>query len=569
MREDLDVLVVGAGPVGLMAAAELLRHGANVHIVDDRAEHERISKATIVMPRTLELMDVIGIADRFVDEGLKLDGLLAYSGKKKIFELTSDDIDSPYPFVISIEQFRTEAILVNHLRKFGVRVETETDLVGFTSTENGVAASLRGPDGSERTVRARYLVGCDGAHSFVRKTLGLPFEGATLTEDHFAVAYLKIEWDLPRDRILEIHAREGTVLANALPNDLWSILVELDPKQWATASHDAPTRDELQSIINERAPVAAKLSEPVWTTYYRINHRQVPKYRVGRVFLAGDAAHIHSPAGGQGMNTGLQDAINLGWKLPLLCAGKAPDSLLDTYDTERRPIAKEVLAMTTELQNELDLRNRAIMAFRDGMLHLTDHIAPARRTLARVLGELSYNYRQSSITREDTAGSSYLRHEARHPSLIDCCEDTAGPRAGDRAPVHGDGVGRTSRVGAPSRIYDLLKNGTFALFLFEGTHSKKDPELTWPNLKAVAKAVQSRHDGMIKTVVVTPSGDTPAYMDWDGPILHDADGALHHRYGARGECLYLIRPDGYIAYRSEPVDGQKLTQFLSALAHGS
>ncbi len=564
MSGRVDVLIAGAGPTGLMLASELVRHGVSVRIIDEVAQRPRISKATAIMPRTLELLHVIGIVDKFLEAGVKLPGLVLYSGKHKIFELTSTDIDSPYPFVLGLEQFRTEEVLEDHLRHVGGAVERQTTLVDFSQDDEGVSAVLQLGGVQTETVRAGHLAGCDGAHSFVRHTLGLPFEGATITTDHFAVAYVGIDWDMPQDRMLEFHSPDGTVIATPLPAGLWSVMCEIDPSQWANAPQDAPTLDELQAIMSARSPVPCKLSGPLWTTYFRINHRQASAYRTGRVFLAGDAAHIHSPAGGQGMNTSMQDAINLAWKLALACKGRAPEALLGSYHEERHPVGKEVLALTTELQSELDLRNRLMRAFRDHAMGLIDHVGPARRTLARVLGELSYNYRHSSVVHEDTSGLVFLPHEARHPSFADCRAFASGPHAGDRAPDAAITLASSMVDGRPARLFDLLDTGNHTLLLFEGTHGKQASTQSWPLLKDLAVRVESAYADTIKPVVVTPSSERPTYLDWGGVTVYDGNGSLHHQYGARGECLYLVRPDGYIGYRSEPVDAVKLERYLAA-----
>ncbi len=558
---EVNVLVVGAGPTGLMLAAEIARYGASVRLIDTPAAHPPISKATALMPRTLEMLDRAGAIELFLDAGVKLGGLSVYADRREIFSLTSDDIDSPYPFVLGLEQFRTEELLTEHADRLGVLVERETTMTGFTQDDDGVSVTLKRADGTEERVRARYLAGCDGAHSLTRKLLDLPFDGATMTEDHFAVAYLPIDWDLPNDRLLEFHSPSGTVLITPLPHDLWSIIFELDASQWQDAPQEAPTLNQMQTIMDERSPQPARLSEPLWATYFRINHRQVPQYQVGRAFLVGDAAHIHSPAGGQGMNTGLQDALNLGWKLAQVCRGIAPESLLDSYHAERHPVGHDILRLTTELQSELDQRNRLMMALRDVTLRGLNHTGIARRTLARVLGELSYHYRHSPVVHEDHAGSIFFRHEARHHHFADCRAFNQGPRAGDRAPDVP--LAGHSSDSDGSRLFDHLRNHPYALFLFEGTHQARGSAPARMTMRPLLDQLKTAHADLIQPIVVTPGFDGVSDLDWTGLTIRDDNGALHHRYGARGECLYLIRPDGYIAYRSEPISLDKLNAYLA------
>lgn len=567
-RSEVDVLVAGAGPTGLMLASELARHGASVRLIDTPTAHPPISKATAIMPRTLELLDRASASDAFVSAGAKLSGLSLYANKREIFTLTSSDIDSPYPFVLGLEQFRTEDLLAEHAVRLGINIERETTMTSFNAEGDCVSVTVQRTNGTEETIRARYLVGCDGAHSVTRKSLGLPFEGATMTSDHFAVAYLPIEWDLPGDRLFEFHSDAGTVLVTPLPNNLWSIIFELDPTQWTDDGNEGPDLDQIRSVMDARSPVPATLSQPIWTAYYRINHRQVPAYRVGRVFLAGDAAHIHSPAGGQGMNTGMQDALNLGWKLAHVCRGIAPESLLDSYHAERHPVGHDVLKLTTELQDELDQRNRIMMALRDHALQGLNHAGIARRTLARVLGELSYNYRHSPLAHEDRAGSIYFRNEARHPSFVDCHVFAHGPHAGDRAPDLPLGA-QQDGLETAERLFDVFRDSPYTLLMFEGTHQTSGSKSPWSRMERVAQQLQDEQAKRIRPIVVSSRRERPSDIEWSGPILLDGDGTLHHRYGARGECLYLVRPDGYIAYRSEPIDPEKLSAYLPRIVRPS
>jgi 2-polyprenyl-6-methoxyphenol hydroxylase-like FAD-dependent oxidoreductase len=365
---DLDILVVGAGPTGLTLAEELARFGVSFRIIDAGRGPTDLSKAIGVQARTLETLDIIGIADELVRHGNPAKGFRIYDGKDEILKLDFTRLGSRFPFLLTVPQRDTEHVL---LEKLNARqhVERETTLIDFTQDSSGVDATLRHGDGGLEQVRARWLVGCDGAHSKVREKLGLPFEGKDY-EESFLLADVHVEWSLPDDE-LYLFLHDGWLAAFfALPGGRCRLIADLPPEQ--APKDQQPSLEVCQRIVAERVPMPATLSDPNWTAYYRIHRRIVPRLQQERVFLAGDAAHIHSPAAAQGMNTGIQDAFNLAWKLALVAHGQAPDSLLESYNAERYPVESAVLKNTDLLLSLASVRQPVARKLRDLLLpHLS------------------------------------------------------------------------------------------------------------------------------------------------------------------------------------------------------
>ena len=342
---DTQVLIVGAGPTGLVLAIDLARRGIDHRIIDKSGTHFTGSRGKGLQPRTLEVLDDLGVIDRVRAEARDYPPIRRYTGSTVVWEgRMSEPVDPspevPYPNILMLPQARTEELLRDRLAELGGRVELGAELVSFEQDEDGVTAALRsGP------VRARYLVGADGGRSTVRKLLGVGFEGETYETERMLVG------DVRADGIDRDHWH---VWAQPDASERWVALCPLpgtDSFQFIAPMNaaDTPelTLDSLQSIVDEMAGgPAIRLHDLTWLSLYRPNVRMVDRFRVGRAFLAGDAAHVHSPAGGQGLNTGVQDAYNLGWKL-----AADSDQLLDTYEEERLPVAADVLGISTRLHH--------------------------------------------------------------------------------------------------------------------------------------------------------------------------------------------------------------------------
>ena len=556
-----DVLVVGAGPTGLTMACELARHGVSLRIIDQADAPSDQSRAPAVHSRTLEALETMGIADELVAKGVQVHGVNIYANRQRIVHLSMDELDTRYPYVLSVPQSETERTLGRLLSRLGGKVERPLQLTGFTQEEDGVTATLRHPDARQEEVRARWLVGCDGAHSMVRKGLGLPFEGSRYDEA-FMLADVRLEWGLPDDEAHAFLTPDGVVAAIPLPGGRHRLILDV-PGEGAEEDQAGVSLEQFRAVLDSRGLAAVRVSDPTWIATFRIHRRLVLSFRVGRVFLAGDAAHIHSPVGGQGMNLGIQDAVNLAWKLALVTRGAGRPVLLDSYQAERHPIAAATVSGTDLATRVVTLRNPIAQALRNQLAGFLSSLEVVQHRLTRAVSGLVLNYRRSPIVAEYRAGLlSILTMDAASaetPRLSDWRDFGAAPSAGDHAPD-----GRVSLRGSDARVrlFELLRTPRHTLVLFDG---RAATTAGYRNLAEIGQRVRNRYGSLIAVHILLPSAARPEALHWDGSTLLDPEGDLHHRYGAASESLYLIRPDGYVAYRSQPADADRLFAYLTSI----
>jgi len=392
------VLVVGAGPVGLTMAAELARYGVPVRIVDRAPLPTQTSKALVIWSRTLELMDRMGCTRDFLDHGVTCRGGTIRSGKGILGHANFDEIDSPYNFALMIPQSETERLMAAHLGRLGVSVERRVELTGFSERPDGVEAHLRHDDGTEEALVTPWLIGCDGAHSTVRHSAGMEFSGSTQGGD-WMLADVRLEGAgvPPRDQVATYLQPEGPFVIFPQPGGRARIVAQLG-QQGPTGPRSDPTLAEVQAVTDTRTEGGIRVSDPIWLNAFRINERKVSSYRQGRVFVAGDAAHIHSPAGGQGMNTGMQDAVNLGWKLAMVIGGGASATLLETYSPERSAIGEIVLRNATLLTDMGTLSQPVAQKTRDLALRFLLGLHAVRSKFAKAMTEVDLAYSGSVLS---------------------------------------------------------------------------------------------------------------------------------------------------------------------------
>jgi 2-polyprenyl-6-methoxyphenol hydroxylase-like FAD-dependent oxidoreductase len=480
----------------------------------------------------------LGIIDDFLPIGNKILGLSMFVNGKRIAMMSYDELDTPFPFLLAVWQKETEAVLGKYLQSLGVSVEWSTELVGFTDSDSGLRATLRQSDGGEETFDAAWLVGCDGAHSSVRDVLGFGFEGVDYKE-HFFLADVDMVGDLPHDEVLDFYHPAGPL--HIVP--LRPPCVRIEGILPSAPTNAAPTLEEVEAVTRERTCADIRLRDPIWLAYYFVHRKLVTQHSKGRVFLAGDAVHIHSPMGGQGLNTGLQDAYNLAWKLALVYKGRAPRSLLDTYEAERRPIARSVMAMTARMDRMDTVHGHFSQALRNHALQLMMSQEIVQRRLENKLSELQFNYRESPISVEHEGSRFGTRRFA------------GGPRPGERALD----VYALQYMGQQTTLLELLRGPTFVLLLLPGA----EPRPGWQErLRSIARAIEETRGDHIKTYLVAPGSAEPD-GEIDPQFVIDPELALHHRYGAEHESMYVIRPDGYIGFRGEPVDLNVLRGYLA------
>lgn len=443
--------------------------------------------------------------------------------------------DTAYPFLLFVSQAETEAVLNEHLAARGVDVERGVELVALSSGEEDVRCTLRHLDGRTEDVRARYLAGCDGAHSTVRELAGIPFEGGAYPQT-FALGDLEADGNLARDAAHAFLGPPGILFFFPLGRPATWRMFGMAPTGTATAREYEQSElslDQLQAIADAYTRGKLALRDPSWLSYFRIHHRQAAHYRAGHVFLAGDAAHVHSPAGGQGMNTGIQDAWNLGWKLALVDGGVAPDALLDSYEAERWPIGRFVLDFTDRAFSIATSHSPLVRLIRT---QIVPRLAPlllrfdkGRIAAFRTISQLGIRYRRSPAVQE---GQPALRR---------------GPKAGDRLPDT-----RIARHGQACWLQEALAAPTFHLLLC-------GPADHWDTDRLAA--LQERYTGLVAMHRLAREAAPGA--------LHDTDGTALTRLGVDLAAQYLVRPDGHIGYRSGGTNLSGLERYLARWLPGA
>ncbi len=520
-------LVVGAGPVGLAMANELARHGAGCRIIDRVTEPSQTSRALAIFPRTLEVFETMGIADRFIAAGHRLDGLSLHRCLEEIARIGFNSVASPFPFALGLPQSETERLLSEHLGSFGITVERGVELTTLSQTSDAVHAVLRHADGREEEMETPWVVGCDGAHSTTRHVLGMDFEGAQYDES-FILADVQLKSSLARDRVHLFLGDDGLLGVIPFSGNRWRIVADIPPNS-RDQSLPEVTLNEVQELLDRRGPPQYRASDPIWMGRFHISHRKVREFRRLRVFLAGDAAHIHSPAGGQGMNTGIQDAFNLAWKLALVVRGRAPAQLLASYHVEREPVARDVLNLTDRITRMATTRNSFAQSVRDFLLPRVSGIDFVGEKIADRLAELNVSYRTSPIV--ENCGGGRLK-------------------AGDRAP---DAELRDENSRA-HRLFELFREPRHVLLLFLGASGSPAA-----NSEKIGSAIGVLAGGTIDSYrIVRGQSDQPAE-------LRDSSGLAHAAYGLFEGGVVLVRPDGYVGFRSNNFDLENLQTYLARI----
>ncbi len=401
---EVDVLIVGAGPVGLFLANECARRGLAWRLVEARPTQSTTSKALAIFPRTLEVFDMAGLVGPFMANANPVTSVAIFAHARPLAHMHFAPEDSPYPLIAMVPQDVTERLLVAQLQSKGGVVEYETSFVSATQDDDRVTATLD-RKGQPLEVSARFVVGCDGAHSTVRHLLNLPFEGMEY-EASFLLADVQTNEALPADEMQLCPSELGPAAIFPMSATRRRIVATIDQ-----AEGDVPSLELVQRILRERAPAEIEALALHWSSYFRIHHRHVAQLRVGRIFIAGDAAHIHSPFGGQGMNTGLQDVWNLAWKLDLAVRGCATESLLESYTAERLPVIKQVIGTTHFLTRVMGTPSRFVQAIRDTMIPMVSRLAPFQHAFVERLSELGIAYEGSPIV--DGAGKRFFDDSLR------------------------------------------------------------------------------------------------------------------------------------------------------------
>jgi 2-polyprenyl-6-methoxyphenol hydroxylase-like FAD-dependent oxidoreductase len=501
---DCQVLVVGAGPTGLVLAAELLARGIGTRVIDQGDGVALQTRAIGIHARTLEVLGTMGLAERFTERGQVVRQLRFYSRGRCLTSLEFARCGSRFGYLLDLPQDQTERLLRARVTELGGAIEQRAELTGLTEEAGAVTATIRCPAGQTRTITAGYVVGCDGAHSRVRRELGLTFRGRPYAQD-WLLADVLLDGDLPDGGL-----REDAIHAFFRPDGLPVIFFPMRGHRWRLTlpfagdrGDQAPTLAEIQHLTSQRAPRPVTVSEPTWLASFRCHRRSASACRRGRVLLAGDAVHIHSPAGGQGLNTGILDAHNLGWKLALVASGRAPDALLDSYGAERRPVAEEVVRLTHALVHYGTMSHPVKRRIRDVVVPALGRSAAIQRRAARRISQVYVGYPPGPLTGPGRPGGP------------------RGPGAGQRMPDIAvlDG-------GRASTLHQVLRAGRHVLMV--------------PRAGLAG--------------VLDEAGLTPYRDDLD--VVVAADGT---------RPVVLVRPDGHVAARGRPGRMQAVTGYLRGL----
>ncbi|WP_052723668.1 FAD-dependent monooxygenase [Paenibacillus wulumuqiensis] len=591
--QQCDVLIVGAGPTGLTLAIELMRRGVSCRIIDKAAEPSRQSKALGIMARTLELLDHSGITEQLVEQGQPVKAVQVRSGTSILADVElTPIIRSRYPYILTLPQSRTEQVLYERLTMQGGIVERSTELValeqlqgeGADLSDTTVQATITSAKGSEM-IRTRWVVGCDGAHSTVRHLLGLSFGGDAIAQQ-FGLADVHVHWPVKPEGV-RIYLHQGYIAAFfPMPEERYRVIIAAPPdapftgeqrqsgssahgQTDVTSSHGEWSRPEPDDAEGEYAPLNSnhngsaemalpdiqrivdacmperdrvELYDPIWTARFKVNERKVEHYRRGAVFLAGDAAHIHSPVGGQGMNTGIQDAVNLAWKLALVCNGQASAAILDSYDEEREPVARALLRWTGLFTRLVISRLRPLAFMRNTAAPLLSSRRFVQLRMAERLSETGIRYPHSQIVRQ---GKGWHR---------------GMPLPGDRAP---DG-GRPDRGVVSGKHVLLIFPGTVQPELAPFSAVRQDVEdLEERDERPLWMRVSDSWRNVIDLSVLLP--DQPLMLPQPLPAYYEVDHAqlLHRLYGMERGGYVLLRPDGYIGFVGSLADELELIGWVN------
>jgi 2-polyprenyl-6-methoxyphenol hydroxylase-like FAD-dependent oxidoreductase len=503
-----SVLIVGAGPTGMAAALELSRFGIPVRLIERTPAPATTSRAVGVQARTLELLEQRGLAEQLVRAGNPGIAGSFYGGGKQIFRLDFSHIDSRYGYLLFVSQAETERILREAIEKAGVKVERGVEMIAFGRSEKSdmVRAIIQHADGSLESSESAYLIDAEGAHSLVRATLGLQFEGKTLPED-YALGDLYIKGDLPETDFHIFSSDFGFMGLFPMGGHRFRLMASnpvSNPDKDA-----APSIEELQQLYDQRSHIPAVFHNMSWSSWFRINSRMVDHLQTGRVLLGGDAAHIHSPAGAQGMNTGIQDMINLGWKMAWVLKGEAQPKLLDTYSQDRIPVIENVLGKTEGLTGVIGSENPI---FRSVFKHIAPWIVGTdfmQSNMTEHMSQIGLGYRDSPLSVSDGHRGSILAGD-RVPDM----PVMVLPREDSSEPSH------------TARLFELMDPSYLTLFF----SNLNDPAKTHSEFQ---KLIGQWHYLMQVYRIATADGDA-------GKRFEEAFGT--------SSSILLVRPDGYVAF---------------------
>ncbi|HZV97997.1 MAG TPA: FAD-dependent monooxygenase [Methylophilaceae bacterium] len=509
------VMIVGAGPTGLSLACQLIRYGIDFVIVDKNEGVTPYSKALGVHARTLEIYEQLGLAEKAVMQGTIAGKVRMIAGGKVRGEVDLSKLGqglSPYPYMLVLEQSKNERLLYEYMQAHGKDVNWQTELESFSQTSEQVTVQVKTASGETNTIEASYLVGCDGPKSPVRHALGLSFSGSTL-ERLFYVADVQIDWQFSHDALHVCLARNSGIAFFPMPGENRYRIVGAFPEDFAKDEGEI-LYEEIEQRIKAEAGITLDISRVNWFSTYKVHTRHVEKFSAGRGFLAGDSAHIHTPAGGQGMNTGIQDAYNLAWKLAFVLRGKADAKLLETYNEERLPNAERLLKTTDRMFNLVSSPSWLLSFMRTSVVPpLAKHILGLKAVRTRFfpfISQIGISYRQSSLS----------RHGADEGFAV---------KAGDRMPYF---------LIDDASIYDRLRESAFHLIVFSDDADQ---------YRGAIENLQGRYASLLDCQVIA--------LSW----------RILDIFGTDLPFVVLLRPDNHLAFIGPEAAFDQAAACLSAV----
>ena len=556
------VLIVGAGPTGLTLGINLLRGGVPCRVIDKLPGRLPWSRALGLHARSQEIFDAMGVLEAVRGQARAFEAIHVYGDKGRdkgpLLSLPMDELPSPFPRLLCCPQPRIEAVLEERFRSLGGELWWDTELLDFQQDGSGVQARvLQRNEGlqrdEERQLQADLLVGTDGAHSRVRELLGLPFEG---NDYHERFLLADVDWspDLENDAFHGFLLADGNLIAIPMPDQGWRLVVTEEPGEQNDEGEESDQAEPDMTLFHERIREAlgdqAPLpGEPRWLSRFTIQRRLVSHYRRNRILLAGDACHVQSPLGAQGMNTGIADAFNLAWKLVLFCRGHGGGALLDSYQRERRPVAEDMLRGVDALSRASFVRAKVLRGARDSLLRLAGNRPQLGRRLVRRASQLDVHYRHSPLVDAGPDADLGWRHQ--------------GPLPGDRVP---DARLQSQRDGSPRRVQALLRQPVHHLLLQLGGEPDHRARVI---LHALLSRLPDEYLNELRVTVISRDGFELDHSDTGAGRAHlwrDHDGEFEQAFGP-GSRLWLMRPDGHLGYRAPLTDADHLFAYLERLFH--